>query len=59
MNNRRGPGYDAYAKRCVEACVSLMGEHTREFWETQCSWEEQFAAGTEPGEVAENQKDSL
>lgn len=56
---KHDPEYLAYAKRCVDACCELMGEDTRQFWETQCSFDEDFNNGTEPEEVASQQQESL
>jgi hypothetical protein len=53
------PEYLAYRQRVIDACVKRMGEDTRTFWETQCSWEEDFAEQLDPAEVAENQFDAL
>jgi hypothetical protein len=51
--------YLEYRRRVIDACCRRMGEETRTFWETQCSWEEDFAEQTAPEKVAENQFDAL
>ena len=44
--------YEAYRMLVIEECVKLTGEHNRDFWETQCSWEEDHAEGYDPEDVA-------
>jgi len=53
-------GYpEQYHKDVVEACVSLMGEHTRVFFDDACSYEEEFAEGMTPEECAQGQYEAL
>jgi hypothetical protein len=51
--------YEQYRKLVIEACCNLMGMEHRAFWETQCSWEEEFEACRSAAEVAQDQYDSL
>lgn len=51
--------YEQYRQRVIEACVRLMGEHNRQFWITQCSWEEEYRELRDPDEVAQDQFDAL
>ena len=51
--------YEEYAKKCVDTCCKLMGEQHREFWETQCSWEEAFAENRDPEQVAQDEYEAM
>ena len=51
--------YEEYRQQVVDACVELTGEENRLFWDTQCSFEEEYTDGIDPDEVAQNQLDSL
>lgn len=55
-------GYIEYHKSVVEACVKLMGEEHREFFDKVCSYEEQFTeegGPRSPDEVAQDQADCI
>lgn len=58
-NLKETPEYQAYHRRVVEACVELMGEQAREFFDKQCDFIEQFAAGDEPEDVAVEERANL
>lgn len=51
--------YAEYHRLVVEACVNLTNEDCRVFWDTQCSFEDEYIEKIEPGEVAQNQIDAL
>ncbi len=51
--------YKAYHARVVQACVDLMGERVRRFFDEQCDYLEEFAEQLDPHEVASSQQDSL
>ena len=55
----KSPAYKIYHARVVEACVLLMGEQYRKFFETQCDYLEEFAENMEPDDVAMSQRESL
>ena len=48
-------GYAEYHQKVVNACAALMGEAHRHFFDSQCSYEEEFANGIAPEEVAQDQ----
>jgi hypothetical protein len=54
---KQTPEYKEYAKRVVELCVELSGEHNRTFWEKECDWFEPFLAGDDAYETAETNVD--
>ena len=50
--------YEEYHKAVVDECVRLSqflydGESTREFWDKQCSYEDEFREGLTPEECAD------
>lgn len=51
--------YESYRQRVIDACCELMGQEHRNFWETQCSWEEEFREHREPADVAQDQYEAL
>ena len=53
------PEYRAYHARVVEACVRLMGEQCRGFFDEECDYLEEFAANEDPCDVAVSQQESL
>jgi hypothetical protein len=55
----RTPEYEAYHAKIVEACVALMGEDCRAFFNTQCDYLEEFAESLDPDDVAQAQRESL
>ncbi len=52
-------GYDLYHAKVVAACVRLMGESVREFFNTQCTFIEEFNDDEDPDDVALHQRESL
>lgn len=56
---KSSPEYRAYHRRVVEACVELMGEDVRRFFDEQCDYLEEFLKDEDPIEIAENQLDSM
>jgi len=53
-------GYpEQYHKDVVEACVELMGEENRDFFDHQCSYESHYEEGQTPQECAEAQYEAL
>ena len=51
--------YEAYHKKVVEACVVLMTENAREFFDKECDYFDEFERGDDPDEVAQNQLDAM
>ncbi len=57
--DRLTPGYIKYHQKVVDACADLMGKEHRHFFDSQCSYEKEFAEGIDAEEVAQNQLDAL
>ncbi len=53
---RQSDEYKAYHKNVVDACARIAGEHNREFFDSM-SYDEDFAKGHDPREVAETNVD--
>jgi hypothetical protein len=51
--------YGAYHRKVVEACVRLMGEAYREFFDKQCDYVEECAQGIPPEDVARGRQRSF
>lgn len=49
--------YQEYRKQVVDECTRINGN--REFWETQCSFEEEFTRGDDPIDVAAEQVSNI
>ena len=56
---KSNPEYQRYHKQVVEACVRLIGERCRQFFDTQCDFLEEFNSEQDPEEVAQDQLESL
>jgi hypothetical protein len=56
---KSSPEYQAYHKQVVEACVKLMGEQARSFFDTECDYLDEFWEGADPEEVAQAQYDAV
>jgi len=59
MATTETPEYEAYRAKVIEECVKLMGEQNRDFFTTQCSWEEPFEENRDPAEVANDEYEAL
>lgn len=53
------PEYAGYHDAVVSACVELMGEECRLFFERECTFDVEFSEGRDPHEVASDQQDCL
>lgn len=51
--------YQEYHRRVVEECVELMGEDSREFYEKQCTYFDEWEQGVHPRQVAQEQLDAM
>jgi hypothetical protein len=47
--------YEIYHARVVEACAELMGEDSREFYDRECTYFEEFEQNIPPFQVAQDQ----
>ncbi len=56
---KESPEYQAYHRKVVDACAALMGEECRCFFNEQCDFVYEYTEGTEPGDVALDQKEAL
>jgi hypothetical protein len=59
VSAERTPEYRTYHQRVVEACVALMGEENRDFFDDECDYFDEFHAGTLPEDVAREQWESI
>ena len=55
----RTPEYERYHAQVVEACVKLMGEEHREFFNVQRDYFDEYDAMLTPEEVAKQQFEAL
>lgn len=55
----RTPEYETYHAAVVAACVKLMGEEHREFFNVQCDYFDEYDAMLTPEEVAKQQYEAL
>jgi hypothetical protein len=58
-NPEWSPEYALYHARVVDACVELMGQNVREFFDEQCDYFEEFECGDKPEDVAQNQYEAM
>jgi hypothetical protein len=59
IETKRTPEYEAFHQKVVGACVKIMGEEHREFFDMECDYLDEFAEGLDPDEVAQAQYDAL